>query len=228
MSIKQISFIIIFLSIGFEFFSQITKNAEISKFSIGVCQSLDAGFRFTSSDDDSKWMKEISDSIEAPMFKNFTGLRIQFLANKKINFRTGITFTQRGYRYKNSILPEINDYREIYSFIEIPAQLTYKFSVKKYVPYLTTGVSCGYLIKANAKFRNEGKTDFENSSIMSESLNKFQINAQLGLGFSLKLSEKWLFIPEVLYSQSVQSLANGSVKKYLFTAGVNIGLYRFL
>ena len=105
-----------------------------SKISIGLTQSIDLGYRISSADAASTWMKNISDSIEKPTLANSSAVKFQFDLNKKITLRTGIVFSQNGYQYKSGSLVGFDLYKEQFSFIEVPFQALYKFGQKKNMP----------------------------------------------------------------------------------------------
>ena len=102
-----------------------------SKISIGLTQSIDLGYRFSSANSASIWMKNISDSIEKPTLANSSAVKFQFDFNKKITLRTGIVYAQKGYQYKSGSLAGFDLYKEKFSLIEAPVQVLYKFGQKK-------------------------------------------------------------------------------------------------
>ena len=197
-----------------------------SKTSIGLTQSIDLGYRFSSANSASIWMKNISDSIEKPTLANSSAVKFQFDLNKKITLRTGIGYAQKGYQYKSGSLAGFDLYKEQFSLIEVPVQVLYKFGQKKNIPYISIGTSAGYLIKSQAFYTLENCTD-EVKMDLTTDLSKFQINGILGLGMSFSLNQKWNLISELNYSQALYSISSGPLKKQLFTAGINIGLFRY-
>ena len=197
-----------------------------SKISIGLTQSFDLGYRISSADAASTWMKNISDSIEKPTLANSSAVKFQFDLNKKITLRTGIVFSQKGYQYRSGTLAGFDLYKEHFSFIEVPVQVLYKFGQKKNIPYISIGTSAGYLIESQAVYSLENSAKEVKMDLTSD-LTKFQINGSLGLGMSFSLNQKWNLISELNYSQALYSISSGPLKKQLFTAGINIGLFRY-
>ena len=197
-----------------------------SKISIGLTQSIDLGYRLSSANSASIWMKNISDSIEKPTLANSSAVKFQFDLNKKITLRTGIVFSQKGYQYKSGSLVGFDLYKEQFSFIEVPFQALYKFGQKKNIPYISIGTSVGYLIKSQAFYTLENSTN-EVKMDLTTDFPKFQINGIIGLGMSFSLNQKWNLISELNYSQALYSISSGPLKKQLFSAGINIGLFRY-
>ena len=207
-------------------YSQNIETSKSSKFSLGICQSFDLAYRFSFSDDKSIWIKEISDTIESSILTNSSAIKFQYDLNKKITLRTGIVYAQKGYQYKSGSLVGFDLYKEHFSFIEVPVKVLYKFGQKKNIPYISIGTSAGYLIKSQAIYSLEN-SDKEVRMDLTSVLSKFQINGILGLGMSFSLDQKWNLVSELNYSQALYSISTGPLKKQLFTAGINIGLFRY-
>jgi len=208
-------------------YSQNKETSKSSKFSLGICQSFDLAYRFSSSyDNKSIWIKEISDTIESSILTNSSAIKFQYDLNKKITLRTGIVYAQKGYQYKSGSLVGFDLYKEHFSFIEVPVKVLYKFGQKKNIPYISIGTSAGYLIKSQAIYSLEN-SDKEVRMDLTSDLSKFQINGILGLGMSFSLDQKWNLVSELNYSQALYSISSGPLKKQLFTAGINIGLFRY-
>ena len=155
-----------------------------SKISIGLTQSIDLGYRFSSANSASIWMKNISDSIEKPTLANSSAVKFQFDLNKKITLRTGIVFAQKGYQYKSGSLAGFDLYKEHFSFIEVPVKVLYKFGQKKNIPYISLGISAGYLVKSQAFYTlenstNEVKMDLTTEDITINNEEKYNFKNQL-------------------------------------------------
>ncbi len=207
-------------------YSQNVETSKSSKFSLGICQSFDLAYRFSFSDDKSIWIKEISDTIESSILTNSSAVKLQFDLNEKISLRTGIVYAQKGFNYKSGALVGFDRYQENYSFIEVPIQVLYKLGENKIKPYVSLGTSIGYLINSQAFYTLENSTK-EVKMPLSSDLTKLQVNGILGMGMSFSLDQKWTLITELTYTQALFSISNGPLKKQLFTAGINIGLFRY-
>ncbi len=207
-------------------YSQNVETSKSSKFSLGICQSFDLAYRFSFSDDKSIWIKEISDTIESSILTNSSAVKLQFDLNEKISLRTGIVYAQKGFNYKSGALVGFDRYQENYSFIEVPIQVLYKLGENKIKPYVSIGTSIGYLMKSQAFYTLENSTK-EVRMPLSSDLTKLQVNGILGMGMSFSLDQKWTLITELTYTQALFSISNGPLKKQLFTAGINIGLFRY-
>jgi opacity protein-like surface antigen len=196
-----------------------------SKISIGLTQSFDLGYRISSADQASTWIKNSSDSIETPTLTYSSAVKLQFDMNDKITLRTGIVYAQKGINYKSGTLLGFDRYHENFTLLEVPIQVLYKFGEKKNKPYISIGTSAGYLIKSQAFYTLENSTE-EVKMPLSSDLSKLQVNGILGLGMSFSLDQKWTLITELAYTQALFSISNGPLKKQLFTTGINLGLLR--
>jgi hypothetical protein len=196
-----------------------------SKISIGLTQSFDFGYRISSADQASNWIKNSSDSIETPTLTYSSAVKLQFELNDKITLRTGILYAQKGINYKSGTLLGFDRYHENFTLLEVPIQVLYKLGEKKNKPYISLGTSAGYLIKSQAFYTLENSTK-EVKMPLSSDLSKFQVNGILGLGMSFSLDQKWTLITELAYTQALFSISNGPLKKQLFTTGINLGLLR--
>ncbi len=196
-----------------------------SKISIGLTQSFDFGYRISSADPASTWMKNSSDSIESPTLTYSSAVKLQFDLNDKISLRTGIVYAQKGINYKSGALVGFDRYHENFTLLEVPIQVLYKLGQKKNKPYISLGTSAGYLIKSQAFYTLENSTK-EVKMPLSSDLSKLQVNGILGLGMSFSLDQKWTLITELAYTQALFSISNGPLKKQLFTTGINLGLFR--
>ena len=196
-----------------------------SKISIGLTQSFDLGYRISSADQTSAWMKIISDSIESPTLNQSSAIKLQFDLSNKISLRTGFIYSQKGFQYKSGSLAGFDRFKENYTLIEVPLQIVYKLGKKKNKPYVSLGTSAGYLIKSQAFYTLENSTK-EVKMPLSSDLTKLQVNGILGLGMSFSLDQKWTLITELAYTQALFSISNGPLKKQLFTTGINLGLLR--
>lgn len=205
--------------------AQIVVQEVPSKISWGITQSVDLGYRLSSADPTFTWMKNSSDSIETPTLTSSSAVKLQYNLSEKISLRTGITYAKKGYQYKSGSLAGFDRYQENFSLIEIPIQLLYKMGQKKNKPYISIGTSAGYLIKSQAIYTLENSTKKVKMPLSSD-LTKLQVNGILGLGMSFSLDQKWTLVSEMNYTQALFSISNGPLKKQLFTAGINIGLFR--
>ena len=193
--------------------------------SIGIVQSVNLCYRFSSSTPDLMWMKESVDSIETPLLGNSTAIIVNIDLNKRFQLNTGVTHSKMGFQYKEGSLAGFKTYKETYNLIEIPVQLVFKLSTKKSFPFISLGTSPGYIYSRQAKYLLIDQKE-ESSMKLSSDISKFQVSASISLGASLKLSHSWNFKSELFYNQYLFSPSSGLVKKYLFSTGISVGLFK--
>jgi hypothetical protein len=198
------------------------KDATIS---IGLVQSVNVCYRFSSSTPDLMWMKESLDSIETPLLSNSTAVIVNIVLNKRLQLNTGVIHSKIGYQYKEGSLAGFTTYKEAYNLIELPIQLVYKLGAKKSFPFISLGAAPGYIYSIEAKYVLDNQKE-ESSMKISSDISKFQVNASIGFGASVKLSNSWNFKSELFYNQYLLSPSSGLVKKYLFSTGISVGLFK--
>ena len=193
--------------------------------SIGIVQAVNVCYRFSSSTPDLMWMKESLDSIETPLLSNSTAIIVNIDLNKRLQLNTGVTHSKMGFQYKEGSLVGFKTYKETYNLIEIPLQLVYKMGTKKSYPFISLGTSPGYIYSRQAKYLLTDKVEASSMNLSSD-ISKFQVSASMSLGASVKLSNSWSFKSELFYNQYLLSPSSGIVKKYIFSTGISVGLFK--
>ena len=193
--------------------------------SIGVVQAVNVSYRFSTSAPDLTWMKESLDSIETPLLGNSTSVIVNIGLNKRLQLNTGVTHSKMGFQYKEGSLVGIKTYKETYNLIEIPLQLVYKLSTKKSYPFISLGASPGYMYSREAKYVLTDKVEASSMKLSSD-ISKFQVSAAISFGVSIILTNSWSFKSELFYNQYLLSPSSGLVKKYLFSTGISVGLFK--
>ena len=199
-------------------------TTRLNKFQLGLTFSPDFNFRYLKADDNTEWISKIADSMEVPKYGYTTGFNFSYVLSNKIKLGTGIIFADHGEKTKSTIELQTLNYTNHYYFLSVPVRLDYTLISKKIDVYATLGVSGNFFINHKTVMFEDGKKDpiqFTNDS----DLQKFTIGGLDGIGMSAKLSTNWLFKTEVIYRQTIQSVSNGPVKKWLYSVGPNIGLY---
>lgn len=193
--------------------------------SIGLVQSVNVCYRFSTSTPDLMWMKESLDSIETPLLSNSTAVIVNIGLNKRLQLNAGVTHSKIGYQYKEGALVGFTTYKETYSLIEIPLQLVYKMGTKKSYPFISLGTSPGYIYSRQAKYLLIDQKEASSMNLSSD-ISKFQVSASMSFGASIKLSNSWNFKSELFYNQYLLSPSSGIVKKYIFSTGISVGLFK--
>ena len=193
--------------------------------SIGIVQAVNVCYRFSTSTPNLMWMKESLDSIETSLLSNSTSVIVNIGLNKRFQLNTGVTHSKIGFQYKAGSLAGFKTYKETYNLIEIPLQLVYKMGTKKSYPFISLGASPGYIYSREAKYLLTDKVEASSMNLSSD-ISKFQVSASMSLGPSVKLSNSWSFKSELFYNQYLLSPSSGIVKKYIFSTGISVGLFK--
>ena len=201
-----------------------TDTTKWKKHQIGFTYSPDYNFRFLQADANTTWIKNISDSMEVPKFGYSAGINYALKLGEKTTLNTGVIFSDNGEKTKNNVeLQTVNDTNPYY-FVSVPIRIDYTVYSKKVAIYTTLGITNNFFINHRIVMYEDGKKEaieFNNK----KDLMAYNIGGIAGFGMNAKLSDNWIFKLEVLYKQSITSVNNDPVKKWLYAVGPNFGLY---
>lgn len=195
------------------------------KFTVGLNFSPSLCYRYTSSDSDLKWLKEVCDSIEKPKLGFSVGVNIGYQFGNKIRFSTGVTYLDLGESIDSNIVKYVDKYVNHYQYIGIPLKMTYFFRTNKVKPYFSGGISENFLINQQTTYQSayfKGKRTFTSNNELSNT----NLMGSLSLGIETKLSNNWIFNVDLNYNQSLISIKKSPLKRSLFNTGLGIGLIR--
>ncbi|MFK7807905.1 MAG: outer membrane beta-barrel protein [Saprospiraceae bacterium] len=115
-------------------------------------------------------------------------------------------------------------------FLEIPIVLRYEFSNNKFSPYVEAGFGAMYyLFQRHVATVNGDKTvTTMPSSDDRLSANSFQIESIIAVGANYNLNENLQFFGQPTFRYHLNSLWDTDVKERLWSAGLEIGLRKFL
>ena len=230
---KLIIFLLLFSF--FASFGKTTDSVKVMKFQIGISFSPDYSYRNIISDANNKSIKDMRDSLEVPKLGYTTGINLAYHLNKKIVLETGILFSDKGEKTKKISLADapsgqlpfyyIYDYH--YYYIDIPLKANYYIISGKCKVYVAAGISTNiFLVQKTTLLQGHNNNDYQKtSSAFSPGFNKFNFGLLAGAGISCKMTDKLDFKAEPIYTRSITSIINAPIKSYLYSAGLNIGIY---
>jgi len=235
-------FIILLLLLPFALFCDTsdstiaTDSNKTKKFEIGITFSPDYCFRKLKTDTESKWIADIRDTLETGKFGYTTGLNVVYNINKKFSVAAGVLFSDKGKRTKKYSLgnfnsanaPISNTYIYHYHSIDIPIKANYYILTEKIRFFITAGVSTTIFIaqKTTSKLEyRERNPEKSSSTNTSSAFTKINFSVIAGLGIDCAITDKFNFKMEPLYRRSITSIINAPIKEYLYSAGLNIGIY---
>jgi hypothetical protein len=222
---------------------QNTENTEIKttkNLSVGFTFSPDYSYRILEPSGSSEFISKFRDTIEIPKFGYTTGLNFAWNINKRITLETGLLFSNKGEKTKkhsptwitsspepDPALPSTISLVHNYIYLDIPIKANYYLLRQRVRLYLTGGVSTNLFITEVTKEVNEFN-DGSTSTYRSWGNNGFsRINLAfiVGAGFEYELTNKSYLKIEPIYRRSITSVIDAPIKGFLYSSGLNIGLF---
>jgi hypothetical protein len=220
-------------------------NPKMKTFSLGLILSPDYCYRNIETDASYKWVKDLRDSREIPKFGYSAGLSAALLISKKISFEVGVLFSDKGYKtekldlvYSTSVDPRYGfkstgglpiKARVNYHFhyIDIPLKVDYFILTGGLKIYCTVGISSNLFLSQTNTITmefNDGRTE-TNTSRGDSGFNRINLMAMGGLGIKYNFQNKFYIKMEPIFKYSMPSIIDTVIKGYLYSAGLNIGIY---
>jgi hypothetical protein len=220
-------------------FCQSTVTTKTKRMAIGLTFSPDYCYRKLSPDATSQWIAESRDSIEIPKLGFTTGLSLLFQLNKRLTIETGLLYSNKGEKTKNHsliwnppsvqpdpALPTKNEFVYHYNYLDIPAKVNYNILTKRLKLFVSGGLSTNiFLFQKTTSIVEyaDGRTETNNS--IGGGLSRVNFAVLVGLGINYDLTSKLSFRIEPTYRRSITSIINSPIKGYLYSAGINTGIY---
>lgn len=211
-----------------------TDSTKSKKIAIGISFSPDYCFRTLKPDANSKWIADSRDTMEIPKIGYTTGINLEFKINKKISFFTGILFSDSGEKTKKNSLENVptgqkpikHSYNFHYYYLNIPIKTNYHILTGKFKLYLTAGISANvFLTQKTTSITIYGNSESKINSKIDSGFSRINIAMLAGCGISYPINNKAVIMIEPVYRRSIISVINAPIKGYLYSAGLNIGLY---
>jgi len=215
---------------------------ETKKLSIGLSFSPDYCYRILKPDASGKWIAESRDSLEIPKFGYTSGLNIALQINKRITLETGFLYSDKGEKTKTfspnwmtssgqpdpdpSLPTKITSFYH-YIYLDFPIKANYYLLTQGVKFFLTAGISPNIFLKQRITSiyeYNDGHTSSKSSSENS-GFAKINLAFTAGLGLDYDLTKKLNLKIEPTYRCSITTIIDAPIKGYLYSIGLNTGLY---
>lgn len=220
---RKIKYLILLL-IPFGGFGQSNENNQASKIDIGYTFSPEYSYRFLKSTSKDQWIVDNYDTLEFSKFGYSLGINGVFNLYSNLSISSGVIFANKGDQTKKELSPSLNNYQNNYYYIDIPIKANYYLLHEKFKLYFSGGFSVNLFLNHSIISKDIKSNDIYRITDNS-SLSKINLGINTGVGFDVNLTDKWYFKMECLYKQSIISIGNTPVKKYLYSIGPNLGFY---
>jgi hypothetical protein len=222
-------------------FGQKTDSIKAKRISLGLTFSPDYCYR-TLKPDKTKMSELIAnerDSFEIPRFGYTTGINFAYMINKRFTLETGLLFSDKGEKAKNDTLiwntssgttdpslPIRMSFIYHYFYVDIPIKINFNLLTKRAKLYITAGISPNiYITQKTTSILEYDDGHTTKNSTTSRNLTFINLAVIGGLGFSYDLTEHLYFKIEPTYRRSITSIISAPIKGYLYSIGLNTGIY---
>jgi hypothetical protein len=212
-------------------------SMRLSKISMGVVYSPDYCYRILRFPADSRWVQEMRNAEEMPMFGYSAGLALKYTLKPKITLETGAYFAIRGEQTKKTELiwasadptfPDKSKTKFKYTIIEFPLKVNYCLRSGKLSYAASLGVSANVFSEKNSKVISEYADGHTTTTISNVNIGYRKFNAAALIGAELKYqpAERIAFTLNPVYRQFITSLlVDGKAREYPYSIGATVGVY---
>jgi Outer membrane protein beta-barrel domain len=213
-------------------------SSLLKKTRIGIVLSPDYCYRVLKADN-----SEMGNSFlitrnraEESKFGNSAGLTASTILGTRISVETGIVFSDKGYRNKTTdIIPNDPEpdvpvsYSSVdhYFYLDVPAKADYYLLTGRLKMFLSAGLIADFYLEHKVKTtfnyvdgnskKYSSKQDYTHSFVI--------LSAVGGIGLEYNLSDRLGFRFEPEYRRFLQPVFNTPIRAYLYSFGINTGVY---
>jgi hypothetical protein len=210
------------------------------KISLGISFSPDYCYRTLIPNASSKWIAEARDTFEIPTFGYTTGLNLALKISKRIILETGLLFSDRGektHKYSlfaldtlgqlNSEVPIKITYFFHYLYLEIPLKIKYCILNRRMKVFISGGISPNIFLTQKTRYIAEYLDGHTNTHTSTSSSDYRILNLSIiaSAGMSYDVTSRLYFTIEPTYRRSIISIVDAPIKTFLYSIGLNTGLY---
>lgn len=209
-----------------------------TKLAVGLCFSPEYSYRYLQTDIDSiKFVKQISDTTETADFGFATGISVLYKLNSRFVIESGLLYSKKGYKNiatklnafnpNDPLIPQKISIYYTYSYFSIPLKLNYILLDKRLKLYVSAGISANFSIKGRTKTESEysSKTNIAYLDADNDKFSKLNIELLAGLGADYDINRYFKLRLEPIFRRSLSPLSDSDIKTYLYSGGLNFGVY---
>jgi hypothetical protein len=191
------------------------------------------------SDTSVQFVVDVRNTSEIPVFGFTTGLSLVFQTEKRWTFETGIQYSRKGMQSKKAdliwgqpdpSLPTKVSINYRFDYLDIPFKVGYSFAQigNKLSFFASAGISANIFLKERSAITleySDGRTDTQKLTPQLGDPSRLNVAAMVGIGTSFSLGNRLHFRIEPVFRHTITPIADTPVKTYLYSAGVNAGVY---
>ena len=208
-----------------------------SKISIGPLFSPDFSYRHLSGDAQYQYQIANSNNYDIAKISYSGGFSLMYKLINRIDIVTGLLYSDKGEKTKElpvSYLSVSPSGRAVSSFVnyhmeymDIPIRVNYYLRNKRLKIFASLGVVADVLLTERIAETLQ-YTDGHTTTSSTKNRNGFHpvdLSLAAGMGFKYEVTEHMSLLLAPLYTRFITPLDNGPIKSYLYTVGLNIGVY---
>jgi len=219
-------------------FSQKPKKVNIKKYSVGFTFSPDFSYRKLNTDIPTPTTTDLikeRNQTEHPKLGYTSGFNFSIYFNRRFTLEMGLLYADKGhiksidggYSPTNPTSPLSVDFNYHYLYLDIPIKANYYIIPKKRL-YLIAGLSPNFFIAqktTSISHYNDGHTSRHTGNLFPTGFNKVNLAFILGIGQTYKLKKNTYIKIEPTYRRYLAPIKDASINEYLYSAGLNAGVY---
>lgn len=205
-------------------------------FAVGLIFSPDYTYRSLQADPGVEGIAKHRDNFEIPKFGFTTGASVLYGFSNRVVFESGLLFSDKGEKTKempyttlepDSMTPKSGNHNHHYYYLDIPTKVNYYLTTGRVKFFVSGGASTNIFLQekrtsaytyANGRIENRTVTGTTNFS-------RVNLAVIAGAGVELEVADHLQLRVEPVYRRSVISIIQAPIKGYLYSAGVNFGVY---
>jgi opacity protein-like surface antigen len=220
-------------------YCQSSGSCKKKSFSIGLSVSPDYTFRTLKANTSNQWLADSRNDIEIPKIGYTVGLKLHSGLNKRFSFEAGLLFSDKGERTKKTDLNFAQSKQALpvesfmiihYYYLDVPLKVKYYFlAIRNGGFFVSAGISPNLFLT----LKSTSIVEYDDGHIKKNhsyggNLSRINLSFTAGLGFQTDISKALYLSIEPTYRRSITSIIDAELKSYLFSAGLDLGLfYRF-
>ena len=164
--------------------------------------------------------------LEKGSYKGGISLGLVLPLTERITIQSGLQWAQRGYKLDTIQDASITGMKHHFTAIELPVKVNYMLTDgKAWNPYVSFGVSLGYIVKSKTTFQRLGQTP-EFDFYPEGRLQHMQLGAIGSLGFIRAIDDQSQLFIAADYYQSFVPVMESTIERRLNHLGVRFGISR--
>jgi hypothetical protein len=217
--------------------AQLPESPKTGRLSVGLVFSPDICYRTLTSGESGKWLVDSRNAFEIPKFGYTTGLSLIYKLKGHIRLETGLLFSDKGQKTKSetinvmepdTLFPQQFRLVNKYYYLDIPLKLNWLLRDKRLKLLITAGLSANiFLSEQTTSFLNfeNGTTKKYTNHVKNSGLSAVNLAFLAGFAAEYELSKHLIIRLEPIYRRSLTPIVNSSLKTYLYSTGMNTGIY---